>query len=83
MRTLPADLQARFHETLVDPAQDGSQNLPIPHVNGATGEVMAEIAMPQMVRVSRQKLRSFLTSKGDLHISVCSFHAKTSVDADH
>ena len=70
MRTLPPDLQARFNDTLVDPAYDGTNDIPIPHVNGETGEVMARIAMPAMVRVSRKKLRTFLTSKGDLNISV-------------
>jgi hypothetical protein len=70
MKLLPPDLQARFHETLVDPAYDGVAGVPIPHVNGETGRVMAEVAMPGLVRVSRKKLRAYLTSKGDLNISV-------------
>lgn len=69
MKTLPADLQGRFDEALVDPRYDGSQG--IPHVNAATGEVLARIAMPGMVRVSRKKLRELLTSNRDLNISVC------------
>ncbi|EXJ76522.1 uncharacterized protein A1O5_01030 [Cladophialophora psammophila CBS 110553] len=69
MRMLPEDLKERFKETLVDPAYDGTEGIPIPHVHGETGEVMARIAMPGMVRVSRKKLREFLTSKQDLNIS--------------
>lgn len=70
MRTLPEDLQLRFEETLVDPKLNGAENVPIPHINGQTGEVMARIAMPVLVRVSRKKLRNWLTSKRDLNISV-------------
>jgi hypothetical protein len=70
MKTLPVDLQLRFEEALVDPTYNGLDNIPIPHVNGETGEVMARIAMPGLVRVSRKKLRNFLTSKRDLNISV-------------
>ena len=77
MRLLPSDLQARFDETLVDPSYDSREGLSIPHVNGATGEVMARIAMPTMVRVSRKKLRIFLTSKQDLKISVSSKNIRT------
>ncbi|KAK5047212.1 hypothetical protein LTR84_006734 [Exophiala bonariae] len=69
MRTLPEDLQIRFEETLVDPRYNGMEDVPIPHVNGKTGEVMARIAMPALVRVSRKKLRNWLTSKRDLNMS--------------
>ncbi|KEF61158.1 uncharacterized protein A1O9_02723 [Exophiala aquamarina CBS 119918] len=68
MRTLPEDLQIRFGETLVDPRYNGAEDVPIPHINGQTGEVMARIAMPALVRVSRKKLRNWLTSKRDLNI---------------
>lgn len=72
MKNLPSDLQARFDETLVDPTYGGNNDAaPIPHVNGETGEVMARIAMPGMVRVSRKKLRKLLTSKRDVNIAVC------------
>jgi len=70
MRTLPADLQARFHESLVDPAYDGTRDEPIPHVNGDTGEVIDRVAVPGVVRVSRKKLRALLTSGRDLNIAV-------------
>lgn len=68
VKILPADLQARFKETLVDPSYDGSE--PIPHVNGETGEVISRVAMPGLVRISRKKMRNFLTSNGDLSIQV-------------
>ncbi len=71
MKTLPPSLQARFDETLVDPKYQGAEeDPPIPHVNGETGLVMARIAMPGMVRVSRKKLRTFLTSNRDVNIVV-------------
>ncbi len=66
MRNLPADLEARFRETLVDPTYGG--NDPIPHINGETGEVMKRVEMPGLVRVSRKKLRTFLGQ--DLNILV-------------
>lgn len=68
MKTLPENLQSRFNECKTDPNYPGDK--PIPHVNGLTGEVMGRIAMPDMVRVSRKKLRTLLTSRGDLNISV-------------
>jgi hypothetical protein len=68
IRNLPADLIARFSETLVDPTYSG--NDPIPHINGETGEIMKEVEVPGLVRVSRKKLRTFLTKGQDLDISV-------------
>ena len=68
MKNLPADLQARFSETLVDPTYSGNE--PIPHINGETGQVMQRVQMPGLERVSRKKLRIFLTKGQDLNISV-------------
>lgn len=70
LSVLPPALQARFKEVLVDPVYDGTKQTTIPHVNAETGEVLASVAMPGMVRVSRKKLRNFLTSTEDLHIEV-------------
>ena len=68
MSILPPELQARFDETLADPWYKGGDG--IPHVNGATGEVLGRVVMPGLVRVSRKKMRNFLTSDGRLNISV-------------
>lgn len=68
MSTLPAELQDRFDETLADPWYKGGDG--IPHVNGATGKVMGRVQMPGLVRVSRKKMRNFLTSDGRVNISV-------------
>ncbi|KAK4893287.1 hypothetical protein LTR27_008410 [Elasticomyces elasticus] len=65
-RSLPPDLQDRFAETLCDPSYQGTQ--PIPHVNGQTGDVISTVEVPGLVRVSRKKLRNFLSSKRDLNI---------------
>ncbi|RVX72410.1 hypothetical protein B0A52_03598 [Exophiala mesophila] len=67
MSILPPELQARFDETLADPWYKGGDG--IPHVNGATGEVLGRVVMPGLVRVSRKKMRNFLTSDGRLNIS--------------
>ncbi|CRG89130.1 hypothetical protein PISL3812_06166 [Talaromyces islandicus] len=58
-KLLPERLHSRFDEALVDP--HFKEDLPFPHINGETGEVIAEIHMPGLVRVSRGKLRKLLS----------------------
>ncbi|QKX59694.1 uncharacterized protein TRUGW13939_06834 [Talaromyces rugulosus] len=58
-KVLPESLRLRFDEVLVDP--HFKDDLPFPHINGETGEVIAEIRMPGLVRVSRGKLRKLLS----------------------
>lgn len=67
---LPENLQHKFPlEVLVDPNCDSDE--PIAHVDGSNGQVLAEITMPGMSRVSRRKLRNWLTSNGSLNLVVC------------
>lgn len=51
-------IRSRLREALVDPHYDADE--PFPHINGETGEVIAEAHMPGIVRVSRRKLRRLL-----------------------
>ena len=71
-KVLPSHLQARVKEIRCDPFLDTSANIPgVPFVNALTGEKMAEIPMVDINRVSRMKLRRFLTHGEDLNIQVC------------
>lgn len=53
---------------MVDPHYDADE--PFPHINGETGEVVAEAHMPGLVRVSRRKLRRLLGWKTGLNMMV-------------
>lgn len=76
-KVLPEGLRSRFDEVLVDP--HFKDDLPFPHINGETGEVIAEIQMPGLVRVSRGKLRKFLSGGEQINIqvSISSFECLT------
>jgi hypothetical protein len=67
-KVLPESLRLRFDEVLVDP--HFKDDLPFPHINGETGEVIAEIQMPGLVRVSRGKLRKLLSGGQQITIQV-------------
>jgi hypothetical protein len=70
-RVLPAHLQARIKEPRCDPHLDTSASLPpVPYVNALTGQLMAEIPVAGVNRVSRMKLRRFLTQGENLNIQV-------------
>ncbi|KAI4598369.1 hypothetical protein KJ359_002778 [Pestalotiopsis sp. 9143b] len=63
---LPAHLQARIKEPRVDPHHEMTE--PIPYVNGQTGEVVGTVYTEGITRVSRKKLRHFLSDGEDLDI---------------
>ncbi|KAL4912434.1 hypothetical protein BDW62DRAFT_206487 [Aspergillus aurantiobrunneus] len=66
---LPEHLRARLKEIRCDPYLDTNGQLPpVPYVNALTGEITAEIPIAAMNRVSRKKLRRFLTTGEDLDI---------------
>jgi hypothetical protein len=67
---VPEQIQSRLGEALVDPHYDADE--PFPHINGGTGEVIAEVHMPGTVRVSRRKLRRLLGWKTGLNMMVLS-----------
>ena len=66
---LPLDLQARIREPRVDPHCETFE--PVPHLNGKTGDVIGTVSSEVITRVSRKKLRRFLTEGRGLDIRVC------------
>ncbi|KAK4553131.1 hypothetical protein LTR86_009858 [Recurvomyces mirabilis] len=68
-RLLPSHLKSRIHEPRCDPFLGASDDIgPVPFVNALTGQVMAKIPIPGINRVSRMKLRRFLTQDEELNI---------------
>ena len=59
----------RIKEVRVDPSHEMTE--PIPYMNGKTGEVIGRVLNNVIARVSRKKLRRFLTEGEDLHVKVC------------
>lgn len=70
-KILPLHLLARIKETRCDPHLDTQANVtPIPYVDAYSGKLIAEVPMEGINRVSRAKLRRFLTQGQDLSIQV-------------
>ena len=70
---LPAHLRARINDIRCDPHRDPSAYVPpVPFVNALTGQLMAEFPLEGTNRVSRMKLRRFLTKGENLNIQVMS-----------
>lgn len=67
-RNLPDHLLKRVKEARVDPKIDGLTT--IPYLNGETGELMRDIELPTVNRVSRKKIRRLLTDGENLVIKV-------------
>jgi hypothetical protein len=68
---LPPHLQARIREIRCNPHLDTTAKIPpVPFVNALTGEVTAEVPIAGSNRVSRMKLRRFLTQDEKLDIRV-------------
>lgn len=63
---LPEHLKARIREPRVDPANE--EMAPTPYINGKTGEIIGTVPTKIITRVSRSKLRRFLTEGEDLDI---------------
>ncbi|KAK6221020.1 hypothetical protein LQW54_001592 [Pestalotiopsis sp. IQ-011] len=63
---LPAHLRVRIKEPRVDPHHEMTE--PIPYVKGQTGEVVGTVYTEGITRVSRKKLRHFLSDGEDLDI---------------
>ncbi|KAI7789076.1 monooxygenase [Diaporthe eres] len=71
-RLLPAHLVPRLEEIRCDPGlTENEKSLRgVPYVDALTGELIAEIPMQGVNRVSRMKLRRFLTHEQNLNIKV-------------
>lgn len=70
-KLLPDHLRERIKEIRCDPYLDTTAPLPpVPFVNALTGEITAQIPLSNTNRVSRKKLRRFLTEGEDINIFV-------------
>jgi len=72
-KLLPEDMVPRMTEFRCNPFLDDSAiaGKKVPFVNALTGKTLAEIPMGGVNRVSRMKLRRFLTDGQSLAIKVC------------
>lgn len=73
-KLLPAPLVPRLRETRCDPniTENEVSLRGVPYVDAFTGDLIAEIPMQGVNRVSRMKLRRFLTDGQNLNIKVSS-----------
>lgn len=71
-KLLPAHIVPRLREVRCDPGltEDGDSTKGVPYVDALTGDLIAEIPMQGVNRVSRMKLRRFLTDGQNLNIKV-------------
>lgn len=73
-KLLPSHLVPRLKEVRCDPmlTEDEASLSGVPFVDAFSGDLIAEIPMQGVNRVSRMKLRRFLTSGQNLNIKVIS-----------
>ena len=71
-RVLPEHLQARIKEPRVDPSHEMLD--PVPYINAGDGTIIGEVPSDVITRVSRKKLRKFLTEGENLNIQVHQHH---------
>lgn len=69
-KLIPEDLESRLHETRVDPHYHFKPDERIPHLDADTGEIVRYVQMPVLTRVSRKRLRQFLSENQDLKLMV-------------
>lgn len=80
VKLLPAHLVPRLKEIRCDPelTENEASLRGVPYVDAFTGKLIAEIPMQGVNRVSRMKLRRFLTDGQNLNIKVkCSLNPET------
>jgi hypothetical protein len=66
-KCIPPELQARLNEICCDPFY-GDRDLTLPHYNGKTGEKLFAMPGENPRRISRRKLRNFLTEGIDVEV---------------
>jgi hypothetical protein len=69
-KVLPDSLATRLREATVDPHYDWKENEAFPHLDADTGQIVRYVQMPVITRVSRKRLRKFLTQNQKLNIQV-------------
>ncbi|KAJ9608059.1 hypothetical protein H2200_007047 [Cladophialophora chaetospira] len=67
-RVLPDNLADRLIEVTVDPHYNWKEIEPLPHLDADTGEIVRRVQMPVLIRVSRKRLREFLSQNQKLKI---------------
>lgn len=67
---IPQRLHGRLNEITVDPNYEFRPNETFPHLNADTGEIIGQVSMPTLTRVSRLRLRTFLSKEQNLNIQV-------------
>lgn len=66
---LPDDLSSQLREsTANDPAFDPPDPSILPTYNGATGELLKNIELNRMIRVSRRRFRAFCAREIDVQV---------------
>ena len=82
-KVLPPHLQARIKELRCDPTLDTSKGIaPVPYVDALSGKVLASIPLAGGNRVSRMKIRRFLTRGENLNIQFGKTAEKMNVEGD-
>ena len=69
-KVLPDALAARLREVTVDPHYPWKEHEAFPHLDADTGEIVRWVTSPVITRVSRKRLRRFLSENQNLHIQV-------------
>lgn len=72
-KLVPENLRGRrLREPRCDPDLDAVQETigPVPFIDAVSGKIIAEIPIPDINRVSRMKLRRFLTEHQNLNVQV-------------
>ncbi|KAL8722376.1 MAG: hypothetical protein Q9181_007501, partial [Wetmoreana brouardii] len=82
-KILPPHLQTRMKEPRCDPHLNTLTGIPpVPYVDASTGDVLAEVPMQGINRVSRMKLRRFLTQGENLDIRFDKYLERVSVNGN-
>lgn len=65
---LPDGLRHRLKEIQADPSYDPPDDEVLKIYNGLNGELLTELHMPKVMRVSRRKTRAFLCQGIEVHV---------------
>lgn len=68
-KCIPPDSREKLNDICCDPFY-GEKDLTLPHYNGKTGEKLFAMPGERPRRVSRRKLRNFLSVGVDVHVSL-------------
>ena len=69
-RFLPDDLSSQIRSTANDPSFEPPDPSLLPTFNGKTGELLKNIELNKMIRVSRRKFRAFCARGIDIQVRI-------------